>query len=317
MTGVDDDPRPGWTVAIGISAVLTVAIFSILVALSDGQAVFEAIGRINPARLSLAVILVSGAFVIRFAKWESLSQTAGVSLTRRTSAIVFFSGFMLTVTPGKAGEIWKAGFAAQVGEAAVARVTGVVAAERFTDLAALAAFVALGPLVIGSGVLMAAVALGVTASLVVVVRSHTVWSLVQRILEHLPVANRYIARTDTLRETTDTLFRHRPIAIATGLSLLAWALEGLAFWVVLDSIGVSPTLTTVFFVYAAGLLAGAVSLLPGGVGVTEASTVGLLVALGYPIELVTVGVLITRVISLWYAVAIGLTVYLTHRLLVR
>ena len=54
------------------------------------------------------------------------------------------------------------------------------------------------------------------------------------------------------------------------------------------------------------MLVGAISVLPGGLGSTEATMVGLLASQGVPFEIAIVATGVVRVTTLWFAVALGL-----------
>jgi glycosyltransferase 2 family protein len=95
-----------------------------------------------------------------------------------------------------------------------------------------------------------------------------------------------------------------------GLTLAAWAGQGVAAWLVCRELGVDITLMTVTGFYAVAMVAGALSALPAGLGGTEAVLAGLLVAHGAaPGTALTVTVLI-RLLTLWLAVAIGVATLL-------
>ena len=64
------------------------------------------------------------------------------------------------------------------------------------------------------------------------------------------------------------------------------------------------------FVYAFASLAGAVSMLPGGLGVAEGSLTGLLAGLGTPLPEAAAATLLVRAATLWLAVAIGVVTLL-------
>jgi len=90
-----------------------------------------------------------------------------------------------------------------------------------------------------------------------------------------------------------------------GLTLAAWAGQGVAAWLVCRESGVDISLLTVTGFYAVAMVAGALSALPAGLGGTEAVLAGLLAAHGAtPGTALTVTVLI-RLLTLWLAVAIG------------
>jgi uncharacterized membrane protein YbhN (UPF0104 family) len=93
---------------------------------------------------------------------------------------------------------------------------------------------------------------------------------------------------------------------ATLIGAVAWSLEGVSLWLLLrgmgmDAVGIGgATLAHT----AAGLL-GALSLLPGGLGSTEAGTVGLLALQNIPIAVATPATLLIRLMTLWFATALG------------
>ena len=95
-----------------------------------------------------------------------------------------------------------------------------------------------------------------------------------------------------------------------GLTLAAWAAQGLAVWLICRELEVHLQLLTAIGFYAVAMVAGALSALPAGLGGMEAVLTGLLVAQSATTaEAVTITVL-TRLLTLWLAVAIGLAALL-------
>ena len=58
-------------------------------------------------------------------------------------------------------------------------------------------------------------------------------------------------------------------------------------------------------VYAAGMLIGALSFIPGGLGSTEATMVVMLTVLGMDVSSAVASTIVCRVSTLWFAVALG------------
>jgi uncharacterized protein (TIRG00374 family) len=101
------------------------------------------------------------------------------------------------------------------------------------------------------------------------------------------------------------LLAPRALAVALALSIVAWFLECLAFALILDGLAVPLPLRSATFVYAFASLAGAISMLPGGLGVAEGSLTALLAGLGTPLPEAAAGTLLVRAATLWLAVALG------------
>lgn len=90
-----------------------------------------------------------------------------------------------------------------------------------------------------------------------------------------------------------------------GLTLAAWAAQGLATWLICRELGlaIDPLLATGF--YALAMVGGALSMLPAGLGGTEALLTGLLVLQGAALATAVGITVLVRLLTLWLAVAIG------------
>jgi uncharacterized membrane protein YbhN (UPF0104 family) len=296
-----------------LTAILTVISFFGLFLVGEADAVVAALFRIDLSIVLAVATLVTVSYGIRFLKWAFYLRELGIEIPLRTSLLVFFSGFMLAVTPGKVGEIWKAWFLSDLESVPVSRTVSVVGAERITDVFALTAFAALGVLLYRQSVL---VVVGVVAVFVVglgVLQSRLLCLAVLARCRNLPVLGDYAVQLKSFYEGAYTLFRPRPLTVATGISLVAWGLEGLALWVILTELGVSAGPLVGLFVFGLGSIVGAISMLPGGLAAAEASMVGTLVALGYASSLAAAATLLIRVGTLWYGVGLGTVAFAIHR----
>ena len=226
---------------------------------------------------------------------------------------MFLSGLMMVITPGKAGELWKAWFLRDLESVPVKETTPIVVAERVTDV--------MGLLVLAStGVVLydySSVVLTTLAAVFVVGIVVLQWrSLCERIFargKRLPRIGGRISAVEDLYGQTYILFRIRPLLSTLGLSVIAWGIEGSALWIVLTGMGADASIMVGIFVFSLGTIIGAISLLPGGIGAAEASMTGLLLAFGYDSAIAISATLIGR-LTLWYAALLGFMAYLTHRM---
>ena len=88
-------------------------------------------------------------------------------------------------------------------------------------------------------------------------------------------------------------------------TLVAWAAQGLALWLICRELGwgIDPLLATGF--YALAMVGGALSLLPAGLGGTEALLTGLLLLQGAALATALAVTVLVRLLTLWLAVALG------------
>jgi uncharacterized protein (TIRG00374 family) len=279
----------------------------------DAGAVVDAVQRLEWWRIGVVFALVTTSYGVRFLKWDFYLRELDIDVPVKTSLLVFVSGLMMVVTPGKAGEVWKAWFLRDLQDVPINQTASIVGAERVTDLLALAAFAFLGVLVFeqSSATLVAVTVLFVGG--IVLLQWRTACLRILNTARIVPILGSYIGTVRDFYENTYTLFRPWPLSVSMGISLVAWGLEGLAFWIILDGFVFDPSMTLALFVFGLGSVVGAASLLPGGLAATEASMVGMLVIFGYSRTVAVSSTLVIRVATLWYGALLGTTVFLLYR----
>jgi len=254
-----------------------------------------------------ALGLASLNYALRFGKWQYYLGRLGVAnVPRFHSALIFLSGFVLTVTPGKLGEVFKSAVLARTHGVPIERTAPIIVAERLTDVIAIVALVVIGSVGFAggwfwatAGILVVAVGIGLI-----------LWEPpVRSALDALGRSARFAALAPRLARSYDTLrvvASPRALAWPVLLSLVGWGLEGVALHLLLDGFGQHPPLSFSLFFYATATLAGALVPVPGGLGVTEAVIREQLVHVaGAPDDVATACMLLIRLATLWWAVLVG------------
>jgi len=93
-----------------LTAVLSVAAFLFPFLVSDAAEVADVLFALEPWRVGAMFGLTTVSYGIRFLKWEYYLRELDVTVGSRMSLLVFLSGLMMVITPGKAGEVWKSWF---------------------------------------------------------------------------------------------------------------------------------------------------------------------------------------------------------------
>lgn len=292
-----------------LTALLAVGVFLGLGVYTGIDELVVAFRHFDWAVFPVVIGLSTLGYLLRFAKWEFYLREIDVEIPLALSALAFFSGLMMVLTPGKAGEVWKAWFLRERAGTPTSAVTSVVGAERITDLVALSCLAVLGIAAFGVSSIVIPIVLGAIGVGILLLQWRAFSIGVLETAAGLPVVGNYADGLEQFYESTYTLFQLRPLTVAVGLSVLAWGLEGAGLWLVLQGFGVESTLLVGLFVFGLGSVVGAVSMLPGGLAATEASMVGVLLAFGFGSDVATGATLVIRVGTLWYAAILGTTVY--------
>lgn len=130
------------------------------------------------------------------------------------------------------------------------------------------------------------------------------------LLERVPFGPRIAPQVRSFYASSFALFSWQLLLVSTVVSIVSWFGECVAFWYVLHGFGVPLTsnlLLVATFVFAASTLFGLISFLPGGLGVSEASSTGLLLLLTTLSQAgATAATIIIRFCTLWFGVSLGL-----------
>jgi uncharacterized protein (TIRG00374 family) len=268
----------------------------------------EELARFEWSAFFFACALALGNYLVRWQKWEFYLARLGIGgVGKVDSLLTFLSGFVLTVTPGKVGEVFKSLVLFETHGVPVARTAPIVVAERVTDVIGIVVLIVLGSLGFSGGLLWAGLgAAAVTAVLAIVARRS--WSLgLIRAVERLPGPFARIG--PKLHEAYDSLsllVKPANLIVPTALSIVAWSFECTALWVILRGLGQNVGMGLATFFYATSTLAGALVPVPGGLGVTETSLQGQLHELGHvEATAATAAMILVRFATLWFAVLVG------------
>jgi uncharacterized protein (TIRG00374 family) len=256
----------------------------------------------------LACALAFGNYLIRFLKWEYYLARLGIrGVPKLDSLLTFLSGLVLTVTPGKVGEVFKSLVLNQAFGVPVTRTAPIVLAERLTDVLGIVIMIVVGSAGFPGGLRWAGIGSALVVFVLVAISSDRFFEGVVGLLDR--GSPRFRALSPKIREAWQSLrelVALRRLVLPTLLSVAAWSLEGLALWVILRGFGERTSVLVSCFFYATATLAGALIPMPGGLGVTEGMLEEQLWHFGHVGKFTsTSAMILVRFATLWFAVLIG------------
>lgn len=251
--------------------------------------------------------LAFGNYLLRFLKWEFYLARLGIrGVPKWDSFLIYLSGFVLTVTPGKVGEVFKSAVLNERFGVPVVKTAPIVIAERVTDVLGIVVLITIGSFGFQGGLLWAAIGTGLVLSLLVVIASRRLSLGIIGIIEKLPKGDKIAPKLRISYESLAVMVEPRNLIVPTLLSVVAWLLECLALWVILQGFGQTTPVAPCLFFYATSTLAGAIIPVPGGLGITEGALLKQMTELGKVDENTsTAAMILVRFATLWFAVAVG------------
>lgn len=290
------------------SAIIAVIGVAAIVTFGDARELTDRLGDFRWPAFAAALGLAFANYVIRFTRWQIYLRRQAVRVPLTSSLLVFGSGLSLSITPGKVGELLKSYLLRELHGIPATRTAPVVIAERVTDLIGMLLLAVAGVALYGIETTLVVAA----AALVVVGLVLLAWPRPMRAMIDLftrpGFARRFRTPLQDMYAGLATLCRPGPLTVAVALAIPAWACECVGFALIVNAFPAAYVdLGLAMVIYASTTIAGALSFLPGGLGVTEGAMTMWLVRGATRLDRSTAldATLLTRLATLWFAVLLG------------
>ncbi|MCA9889863.1 MAG: flippase-like domain-containing protein [Anaerolineae bacterium] len=321
------------------------AIYVVILLIADNQlrletdGIGETLARFNVLML---LPLIGLQLVVMFFRWVEWHYYLGVvgarqKLSLLDSVLIQIAGFVLVVSPGKAGELLKAVPVKAKTGIPIARVAPVILAERIIDGMAVIVILTVTLLLAGDNLnlgtyngidydLISRTIIFSSAALLaggmIVVQIEPLARFCLNLLKHVPVLNRLYNSLTLFYASSKEIFSLRHVVPMVGVGVFVYIPSVFGLFLVLLGFGFDPSwalLLKAGFIVGVSSAIGALSFVPNGAGVTEISNAGMLLAFVAPDhpELTPVMAaaiaLVQGLFHKWFRVIVGLAVLLIFR----
>lgn len=257
---------------------------------------------ILPALFGLAFI----SYFIRYIRWYRLLRRIGNRIPFLRGYVAYLTGFAFTATPGKLGELVRIKYFRAL-NIPPWQIFSLFLYERTLDLVVVLCF----SLLFISDIKLLSFAISFVVILLIILavliwnNRWLVWwvKLFRRrkwykLAQFCLSLQRGVAGCRVWITFTDLI-------VSCALGFVAWGLVIMAFLILLHSLKIYISIGPAISVYPLAMLVGAGSMLPGGIGTTEATIVALLLLLGVALEHAMLAAIGIRLASMWFAIICG------------
>lgn len=284
-------------------------IYLILILISNWSQLLEYLAQVPFFIILLALGLSFVNYIFRFLKWLLFTKSLGLSIPLTYNFKVFFAGLSLAITPAKAGETIRAFLLRKSNNVDLSKGLASTFSERLIDLLAVTILSIAGIFVMGfeSDYLpIILIILLIIMFGIVVFMFDSFYHVLAKIFHIGPWASidKHIDRfrADVLITFRLSIFLGAPI-----FGIIGWSFECLAFMLIAQSLHIPMSFQMATFIYTTSSIIGAISFLPGGLGLMEGGLeffVIDLLSVNYTLSVALT--LLIRFTTLWFGVSIGL-----------
>lgn len=289
-----------------VSIVLAGVIYLAFTIYANFTQVLHAFGLFNWLLLPLLLLLSFLNYFARFLKWDFYLSIIRVEIKKIDSLSTFMSGLIMSVTPAKLGEVLKSVLVKEITGVPISKTAPIILAERITDFLSLLIIAITGAYLFDYGGKITIIVAIFFIALIFIISNKKIALPIINFAERISFIKKYIHNIHSAYESSYQLLKPKPLLQMTVLSLVAWGFECLGYYIILVNFDLNFGFLWAFFSYSFSTILGAISMLPGGLGLTEGSLTFLLVQKQVTMDIAVVTTFIIRVVTLWFAVLVGI-----------
>jgi uncharacterized protein (TIRG00374 family) len=255
--------------------------------------------------MAMAISLLS--YILRYCRWHWLLSRAGSPMPAGSGFLAYLSGFALTATPGKIGELLRIRYFSRLGVRHQLIISAFIY-ERAFDLIVVLLIAFLAAAQLGAFPLISSFVLFVITTIFLFSKNPSWLGLISIKLRsyHLRKLSSLVKALRDGIQGIHLWINPLDLCVSFAIGFIAWLLTSYIFVWLLINLGLDIPVLSAIAIYPISMLIGAASMIPGGVGSTEAAIVAILSTLNTPLTIATVAAIGIRISSLWFSIICGL-----------
>ncbi len=294
--------------ALWLRAVFLVfLVLAVTLIVRDGMRNWTVAGNAEWRLLLPAIAFSMMDVVIDFLVWLFFLARVHGGIALSSAFTIFLSGYATDLAPAKLGAFSRPFFLKIVEGVPLRLGISVQVNALFVDFCAAVFIAILGLLALRlwtTAAIIAVISLLILALFILILRRGQLQSFLQRTIRRFVPAEMALGVAE-LQEAINALLRPRYSFPLMAAKMLSWLAMGMVLFFVSRIFGYPLTWIESLFVVTVSSLFGTFSLIPNGLGVTEASLVGFQVYLNIPLEAAVMVAFTFRGVASWSWILIG------------
>ena len=286
--------------------VAVVGIYAIFLFISDYNVISEKISNFKINYLPLILFFVSASWIPLIIKWHFLLKNSEVDIPLTKSIAVWFAGVAFEITPGHVGVLMKSQILKTSSNISRTKTVPIIIIEKAYELIGAILASVIGIIILGMEFYLIIIAISGLVVIFFFMYHKPASELFFNRITKLKFFSKYVENISEFYEIVKKSTNVKAATICILLALTYWFMVSAAAYYTLIAFDVNILdYLKVLAIYTTSSLLGAISFIPGGVGVTEGSIAGLFTLNGIDVSTALILAVTIRIFTLWYSVSVG------------
>jgi uncharacterized protein (TIRG00374 family) len=212
----------------------------------------------------------------------------------------------MTITPGHVGELIKSQLIKTIYNITRTKTAPIIFVEKFYDLTGAIIASIIGIIILGMDTSLILISVSILIVIIFLIYYRPIFEFILKRVTKTKFFSKYSENISDSYEIVRNSTTPQISLISFGLSILYWIIISVAVHFILLSFGIeSVSILKTISIYSSSVVIGAISFIPGGLGITEGSLIGLFSLEGIDISLALILSVMIRILTMWYSVSIG------------
>ena len=245
---------------------------------------------------------------IKAIRQQILLQKINVNISWKLSILLYLTGLSMISTPGGSGMLIKSYYLKKKFGHAISKTFPFIIVERIQDLFGIISVVVATFMFIKIGPIIAFV-IAITILLIVTyiaLRQKKLFDKLLVISKKLPILKKRVINFEDSFNTFHDMTTAKITIKTLVLTVIAWSLDSVVIYFIFRGFNVHLGIIFTTLVIQSSLLIGSMTLIPAGMGLTEFSSIALLIKHDIDLSLAVSILIMYRLVSIWYSTIIGI-----------
>ncbi len=296
--------------------IIAIVVYAIFLLLSDVEKITDKIINFKSEFILIIIPLVISSWIIIYVRWNILLKTINVKIPHTINFQIFLVGGALGITPGKIGELFKSQILKDKFDIPRTKTAPLFIIEKFLDLIGALVVTLFGIWFFPELGYLTIFGLFILLVIFKILTSKKLFKKTLIFLEKFKFLQKYLEPLSSSHEILDETLHNKNMILLSLLSIAYWMVAGTAAFFVIQGFGINTIdLLSTVSSYSSSLIIGALSFIPGGLGVAEGSLIGLFSFQNIDFSEAIVIVVLIRIFTLWLSTIAGFIALKTSKIL--